>query len=137
VRVAIAMTSDSEAKHIKSGIPKQCHLWNDKELTRVTITKSLVLVKKYEDDSHLIRNLLRCRECGQLYFHEFYEIVDWTDGNDAQYTTWIPVEDVESADHLNALSPMELLRYGGMRVNYPSSAKLPTAPYWTMREPGQ
>lgn len=133
--MVIAMTRDSESKHIKASIPKQCHLWNEKELTRDALTKSLVLVKSYEDESHLIRSLLRCKDCGHLYFHEFYEIVDWTEGNDAQYSTWIPVDEIESADSLNGLSPMQLMRYGGIPVNFPSDAKEPTAPYWIVRAP--
>lgn len=129
------MTRDTESKHIKANIPKECHLWNDKRLTQDALAESLVLVKAYEDEFHLIRSLLRCRECGHLFFHEFYEVVDWVDGNDAQYSTWIPVDDIESADSLNDLSPLELLRYGAIQVDFPSNAKEPTAPYWKARGP--
>ena len=115
---------------IKVSIPRECHLWNNQGLTADELRAALVFVKLYEDDSHLIRNLLRCRKCGHLFFHEFYELVDWTEGNDAQYSSWIPVDDVESADRLNALSPFALLRYTSLRVDYPSNAQKPTRPYW-------
>lgn len=129
------MAADSQAKPVRTSAPKECHLWSDKALTRDTLAKSLVLVKTYEDESHLIRSLKRCAACGHHYFYEFYEVVDWEHGDDAQYRTWIPVDDVESADRLSALSPFELLRYGGIRADFPSDAEKPTAPHWTMREP--
>jgi hypothetical protein len=94
----------------------------------------LALLHTYEDESHLMRHLMKCNACGQLYFHEFYEIVDWKDGNDAQYSTWIPIEDVESADWLNKMSPLELLRFAGLRIDFPSDAKKPSAPYWNLRD---
>ncbi len=56
------------------------------------------VVKDFEDSSHFDRSLLRCRACGQLYFYEFYEEIDWANGNDPTYRTWVPVEekDVDS-----------------------------------------
>jgi hypothetical protein len=64
------------------------------------------LVKTYADDSHIVRDLLKCADCGHLYFHEFYEEIDWKEGNDAQYTSFIPVDDIRSADNLSKLSPL-------------------------------
>jgi hypothetical protein len=52
--------------------------------------------------------------------------------NDAQYRSWIPVDDVDSADRLNELSPFELLPYGGIKEAFPSSAEKPAAPHWNM-----
>ena len=128
------MTQKSESKHIRVKIPNECHLWINKAIARDDLRTSLALEKTYEDDSHLIRTLLKCKQCGHMFFHEFYEIVDWEHGNDAQYSSWIPVDDVESADSLNRLTPMGLSRYAALRVDYPSSADKPTAPYWNVRE---
>jgi hypothetical protein len=128
------MKQDKEERHIKVSIPKECHLWNKKGITGEEVTTSLVLVKMYEDDSHLIRSLMQCKECGHLFFHEFYEVVDWEHGNDAQYSTWIPVDDGAGANNLNDLSPLELLRYGGLRIDFPSNAEKPSAPRWNMPE---
>jgi hypothetical protein len=50
------------------------------------------LLETFGKDSHWWRHLLRCRECGQLYVYEFHEEVDWVDGEDPQYVTWVPVE---------------------------------------------
>lgn len=65
--------------------------------------------KVYVDESHLFRYLLKCKDCGQLYFYEFKEEIDWDKGDDSQYNTYIPVKSEEEADKLNAKSSMELL----------------------------
>jgi hypothetical protein len=118
-------------------IPSDCHLYRDQPLTAQSLRASLALVKTYEDDTHLIRTLMRCRRCGQLYFHEFYEVVDWSAGNDAQYSSLIPVDDEPGADRLNALSPFGLLAYTSIRIDFPTSAAAPSAPYWNLRESAQ
>ena len=115
-------------------LPLHCHLYRDQPLTAQSLRASLALVKTYEDDTHLIRTLLRCKRCGQLYFHEFYEVVDWSGGNDAQYSSWIPVDDEPGADRLNALSPFGLLAYTSIGIDFPTSAQEPSAPYWRLRE---
>ena len=48
---------------------------------------------------------------GQLYFYEFYEVVDWKDGNDKQYSTYIPVDTPEQIEALKASSVFDLLRF--------------------------
>src|SRR5437588_4177367 len=111
---------------INVSIPTECHLWSDKPLTREAIHAALERVTTYEDESHLIRTLLRCRRCGHLYFHEFYEVVDWQHGNDAQYSSWIPVDDAESAERLSRLSPFALLGYAAIRIAFPSDAAQPS-----------
>jgi len=115
-------------------IPSDCHLYREQPLTPQSLRASLALVKTYEDDAHLIRTLLRCKRCGQLYFHEFYEVVDWSGGDDAQYSSWIPVDDEPGASRLNDLSPLELLAYTSISVDFPTSAPEPSAPYWRVSE---
>jgi hypothetical protein len=75
--------------------PTQCHFWKSDQPPRQNETE---LVKSFEDDSHLTRALLRCRDCGQLYFYEWYEEIDWENGNDPFYQTWIPVEEKDIDD---------------------------------------
>ena len=50
------------------------------------------------------------RECGQLYFYEWYEWVDRDEGDDKMYTTMIPVpeKDVEA---LKGADIFDLMRY--------------------------
>lgn len=116
---------------IKTTLPLHCHLWTKETLTREEIVSSLELVETYEDDSHEIRKLLKCKQCGQLYFYEFLEHIDWVAGNDAMYRQWIPVDHQESAKLLAQESSMELLNYPAIRVDFPSDAKEATKPYRT------
>lgn len=86
--------------------PTQCHLWQKELLTKEDL--SFHTVKKLVESSHLDRSVLKCKQCGQLYFHEFYEEVDWLNGNDKMYTTYIPIEEQDIAK-LENNSPLELL----------------------------
>jgi len=115
---------------IKVVAPKKCHLWGKKSITRDELINSFNVIKTYEEDSHLTRNLLKCKECGHLYFHEFYEEINWKNGNDPQYSTWIPIADEKSADKLSKLSQIMLNAYLSIRYDFPSNAKKPTGPYW-------
>ncbi len=119
---------------IDSFIPTECHLWKNGDPSMDQLRTDLITIKTYEDDSDLIRELKKCRVCGQLYFYEFYEWTDWEGGNDPQYRTWIPVQDISDADTINELSSMELLRFSGIRSDYPSSAKRPSGPRWIVKQ---
>ena len=66
-------------------------------------------IKTLVDESHLIRRILKCKKCGQIFFYEFYEEIDWIEGKDPQYRTFIPVDTIEEAQELNKKSEMELL----------------------------
>ena len=74
--------------------PTRCALWEHAEilLDQQKQQDFFGRIDTYVDESHLMPDLLKCRECGQLYFFEFYERIDWEDGNDPQYLTYIPVE---------------------------------------------
>lgn len=52
-------------------------------------------IEEFDRDpmNHWWRDLLKCRSCGQLYFHEFFERIDWEKGADPQYHLFIPVCD--------------------------------------------
>ncbi len=115
----------------RTKVPDNCHLWNNKDLTKDELYNSLEIVKVYDDDSHQIRSLKKCRKCGQLYFYEFKEFVDWNDGNDAQYRTYIPVEKEKDSEELANKSESELLNYPSIRIDYPSDAKKPSKPYYS------
>ena len=78
--------------------PTQCHFWKADHPDLRGDEKELV--KSFEDESHLFRALLRCRDCGQLYFYEWYEEIDWVNGNDPWYQTWVPVEEKDIDDLL-------------------------------------
>lgn len=54
-------------------------------------------------DDQFWQYLLRCCECGQLYFMEFREETDWVGGNDPQYTTYVPVQNATEGDRVQAV----------------------------------
>lgn len=61
--------------------PSKCILWDKPEIVREGTVKDLFeLMETYADDSHLWRYLFKCRECGQVYFFEFYEEIHWVGG---------------------------------------------------------
>jgi hypothetical protein len=107
-------------------IPVQCHLWQKEEITSddISVFSCFEILHTFEDDSHLMRRLIRCKDCGQLYFYEFYEEIDWVGGNDPQYRTYIPIESEEEAREMAKLSPSGLLRFRPRLQNdWPANAK--------------
>ena len=88
--------------------PTQCVLWDDP--ARVRGNDLFEIVEIYYDDEHFFRRLLRCKECGQQYFYEMYEEIDWEDGEDPQYRKWIPVNTLAEIDSLKATSTAWLIQ---------------------------
>jgi hypothetical protein len=110
--------------------PTQCALWKKPELVDEPRENRFELLETFVDESHLSRDLLKCKECGQLYFFEFYEEIDWEDGNDPQYSKYIPVENGAEIEMLKKASPLKLLQYlPQLRHDFPKDAKSPKT-YW-------
>lgn len=111
--------------------PTRCHLWRKPKLLPEDLAGEYFdIVETYADDGHFSRRLVKCKRCGQLYFREFYEEIDWRDGNDPQYTTLIPVKtnaQVEAIKHLSRFELMEVLPQ--LRKDFPKEANKPTV-YW-------
>ena len=107
------------------------HLLAQSELVRsAPMKEGFELIDTYADESHLRRYLLKCRECGQLYFFEFYEWIDWEHGNDPQYSKYIPVPTVEDAQMLRKASQTELLLFSpSLNIDFPRDADAPII-YW-------
>jgi hypothetical protein len=57
-----------------------------------------------------------CKECGQLYFFEFIEEVDFISA-DKIYCTYIPVKSKEEADQLSKSSSFEFLQLFSIRYD--------------------
>ena len=91
--------------------PTHCLLWKNPEQLRENGAALLERVEVFVDESHFMRRLHKCRECGQLYFYEFTEEIDYANGDDPQYRKYIPVENTEQIDALRASSPSDLLSY--------------------------
>jgi hypothetical protein len=118
--------------------PAQCVYWHNPELVRAQPMKEgFELIDTYAHESHLWRYLLKCRECGQLYFFEFYEWVDWEHGNDPQYSKYIPVPTVEDAQMLRKASQADLLLFSpSLNIDFPRDADASTI-YWAGKLPSR
>ena len=90
--------------------PIQCALWEHPDRLSGKFAETFEKTESYEASSHLIRWLYKCRECGQLYFYEWYESVDWDEGDDKMYTTLIPVQ-MEDVEALKGADIFDLMRY--------------------------
>jgi hypothetical protein len=113
-----------EPRHVRP--PVQCTLWSKPELIAAAKDR-FETVETFVDESHLHRALLKCRECGQLYFSEFFEIPDWDDGDDAQYTTYVPVETAAEIEALENAEVMDVLLYTPrLQRDFPKGAKAAT-----------
>ncbi|HEX2328656.1 MAG TPA: hypothetical protein VHN74_08030 [Candidatus Angelobacter sp.] len=115
--------------------PTQCHLWQAETLTPDDLYGCFDTLEEFgEEDTHLRRSLMRCKSCGQLYYYEFHEWIDWTGGNDPQYRTWIPVESREEIDALNQTSPLTLLKFlPRLQSDFPKDTNEPKV-FWVGRE---
>ena len=89
--------------------PTQCALWTNPKLTPSDL--NLELVEVFVRDPHLERDLFKCRECGQLYFREWYEHVNFKH-DDYMYETYIPVTSKEEvAELLATKNSAELIQF--------------------------
>lgn len=107
--------------------PEKCHLWDIEYLKEDrNLSVDFDQLFTYIDDSHLIRRLLKCKDCGQLYFYEFYEEIDWINGKDPQYRKWIPIKSKADADILSKVTIFEIFTYlPQLQSNWPSEAISP------------
>lgn len=105
-------------------IPAQCHLWQAAELTTSDVNEAFTVVETFLDESHQTRDLLKCKLCGQLYFHEFLEWIDWEAGNDPQYQTFVPIGSKEEVDPLLRVDEFGLQSFSPrLLVDFPKAAK--------------
>jgi hypothetical protein len=102
--------ADEDATDIELRQPTQCTLWENPVLAH-KLSEAFELVEEYDDDRHQGRSLRKCRECGQLYFREWHEWIDWEGGNDKTYITLIPVQTPEEIAALKETDIFSLLRY--------------------------
>ncbi len=88
---------------------RSCVLWRDPEsVISAPLADGFELLETFVKESHWWRYLLKCRGCGQRYFFEFLEEIDWADGDDPQYCTWIPLETDEELERLKAAAQLDM-----------------------------
>ena len=79
-----------------------CHLLLEPKIDWSILSDSFgKFIKCYDDGPHFKRYIMRCKYCGQLYFHQFVEFIDWEDGNDPTYETWVPIKNEAEGDILD------------------------------------
>jgi hypothetical protein len=78
-----------------------CHLWQQAAAISQDELLKLEDVETFVDESHLIRRIKRCPACGQLFFYQFREDIDWEKGEDPNWRILIPVKTREEAVTLN------------------------------------
>ena len=111
--------------------PLHCVLWRDDRLEN--IREMLETTETYLDASHERRCLLRCRECGQLYFYHFVEFVDYESGEDPQYRTYVPVTSAKDAALLSDLPEVDIAtRTPAIRSDWPKGQDKPKV-FWVGR----
>ena len=109
--------------------PTQCHLWNKEEIADGDLDNAFDVVHTFSEDAHFSRRLIKCKQCGQLYLKEFYEEIDWVDGEDPQYLTFIPVRSKEDAEEINKVGLWELQTFSP-RINRDYPKGKPKRIYW-------
>lgn len=88
--------------------PYGCHLWQSKQVDEDDLLGRLKPIKTYVEESYFSRRLMKCIKCGRLYLKEFYEEIDWVDGDDPQYNTYVPVLNENDAETVNKLNYLEI-----------------------------
>jgi len=87
---------------IRLPVPNTCRLWSDPQAALATrMADFFALAETLCDESHWWRYILVCRTCGQTYLFEFHEEIDWSDGDDAMYRTYLPVTGAAQAHALH------------------------------------
>lgn len=72
--------------------------------------KNFESIKVYSEDDHFMRRLIKYKPTEELFFYEFNEEVDYVNGNDPQYRTYILVKDEQEADEINKLDFLQILK---------------------------
>ena len=111
--------------------PTSCHLWSCETLKSEDL-RNLEQVESFVDESHLVRSLVRCQSCGQLYFKEWLEFIGYLIGSreDPVYITLVPVETRDEIEQLKRTTSEELTQFRPqLRSDWPSDADQPRI-YW-------
>ena len=84
----------------KKARKKYCHLLNQETISDKDL-HSLETVEIFTDDPHFVRSIKRCPVCGGYFLYDLHEWVDWSDGNDEIYTTYLPAKSLNHARQMN------------------------------------
>jgi hypothetical protein len=88
---------------------QHCILWKDPDATLARPMKDVFALDwQSAHESHFWRYVLRCRACGQRYFFQFLEEIDWDGGLDDQLTLYVPFDDETELERLKTTAPRDL-----------------------------
>jgi hypothetical protein len=108
--------------------PTCCVLWNEPERLRDLRMETVTV---FEEDVHFRRALLKCPECGQLYFYGMQEEIDFENGEDPVIRLYIPVPTGEHAAAFALAASQSLLRVRPiLRNDWPADQKTSTIAWW-------
>ena len=118
-------------------LPLTCELWRDPETALARPMKDqFERAETLFQDSHHWRYLLVCRGCGARYMLEFYEEIDWDDGDDPSWVSYVPVQsEAQLVAMRAAFEPLALRGFPPyLQMDHPKGApKAP--PTWMGRDP--
>lgn len=104
--------SDEDHSTIWLRPPTQCDLWENPARADDEFEKAFDLIERFEDSSHYMRALLKCTDCGQLYFYEWIEWTNWFSGDDDKmYMTLFPVETEHEIELMKRASEYQLTHF--------------------------
>lgn len=87
-----------------------CHLWNKKIFSGDDFSLShFVFIRDYLDQGHVVSSLVRCIDCGQLYFYEHHADVEADLEDEDAYTILVPIEKDREEEVMVSESPLDLL----------------------------
>jgi hypothetical protein len=93
--------------------PTGCRLWRRDDLTDKDVAGAFEAVEAIFDDGvHNSADLVRCRDCGQLYLSIFEEHVTFSGGDDDLFRLYLPVR---RGDDVAALARFGLLKLSERR----------------------
>ncbi|GAA0560913.1 hypothetical protein [Rhizomicrobium electricum] len=111
--------------------PTSCVLWREPERLRDLRMETVTV---FEEDEHFRRALLKCPECGQLYFYEMHEEVDFENGQDPVTRLYTPVPTGEHAAALSLAASPSLQRVRPiLRDVWPADQKTSTIAWWRVQ----
>jgi hypothetical protein len=73
------------------------HCWPSTAAAAWKARKELAFTAGLIDESHLHVMILVCPQCGQQFLSVFTEMIDWINGDDAQYWIVLPITESEAA----------------------------------------
>ncbi len=76
-----------------------CHVcWPTDAEAAHAASRGLKTVAQLIDESHYHVTIRACHQCGQAFLAVFTETIDWTEGEDPQYWTLLPIQSEEARD---------------------------------------